>query len=515
VVDIEYVKQKSNFDLIEKVKECALRGFDSISEEDLLLFKWYGIVHEPPTEKYFMLRIRLPGGDLNSNQFIKIGELAEEYGRGFIDLTTRQTIQLHWLKIEDIPIILDELGKVGLTTRGTSGDTVSNIVTCPVSGFEKDEIYDTQYIVKDLSDFLLKSNDFLNLPRKFKISVSGCKSNCTKSEINDLGVVAVKIDNSDEIGFDLLVGGGLSSSPHLGRSLGLLVKEKDLKDVFVAILEIFRDYGDRSNRSRSRFKFMIDDWGIDRFNKVLEDKLGEKPDKLDFEYAKYNYKDHIGTFEQKQPGYFYRGISVPCGRIYSDQIKILADLASKFGDGTLKTTAMQNIIVLNIPEKHLINVDQNISKIGLATDPSLIEKGLVCCVGKDLCKYGLAHTKDCGKDILKRMNDLYVDDIKIHVTGCPHGCACHHIADIGLQGVTIKDGDERGEGFDIIVGGGLGENPTLGRRIRRGADVEHSKFFVQNLLNNYAKNKKEGESFKEFCAKYTEEEIAQFMYKPL
>lgn len=517
MVDIEYVKQKSDFNILDNIKKYALKGFDSITEEDLLLFKWYGIVHEPSTKEYFMLRIRLSGGELNSDQFLTIGRLAEEYGKGFVDLTTRQTIQLHWLKIEDLPDLLDKLDCVGLTTKGTSGDTVSNIVTCPVSGFEKEEVYDTQYIVKELSDFLLKSNDFLNLPRKFKISVSGCKSNCTKSEINDLGVVAVNVDDIDEIGFDLLVGGGLSSSPRFGRSLGLFIKEDRLKDACIAILEIFRDYGNRSNRSRARFKFLIDDWGIYRFNKVLESKLGEKPDKLDFEYPKYNYKDHIGTFEQKQAGYYYKGISVPCGRIYSDQIKGLAELSSNFGNGILKTTAMQNIIVLNIPEKHLDDVDQGISKIRLSTVPSPIERGIVCCVGRDLCKYGLAHTKDWGTDILNRMNGLNIEDIKIHVTGCPHGCACHLIADIGLQGVLIKDKEEdiKEEGFEILVGGGLGENPTFGRRIKR-VPAEEAKLLAQNLLNNYIKNRNNGESFKEFCSKYTEEEISNFMnYLPI
>ncbi|BDC36180.1 MAG: nitrite/sulfite reductase [Candidatus Methanoliparum thermophilum] len=510
MLDIEYVKQNSNFDIIENIRKYAFKGFDSIKEEDLLLFKWYGIVHEPTTEEYFMLRIRLPGGELKSDQALLIGELAEKYGKGFVNLTTRQTIQLHWLKIENIPGVLDKLNNVGLTTKGTSGDTVSNIVTCPVSGFEKDEVCDTRYIIKDLSDFLLKSNDFLNLPRKFKISISGCKSNCTKSEINDLGIVAVKTGEDGKIGFDLLVGGGLSSSPHLGRSIGYLVGKNNLKNVCIAILEIYRDYGDRSNRSRSRFKFLIDNWGIDRFNKVLEDKLGEKLDKIYFKYPRYNYKDHIGTFEQKQAGYYYKGISVPCGRIRSDQIKSLADLASNFGDGTLNTTAMQNIIILNIPEKHLNDVDKSISKIGLSTDPSSIEKGLVCCIGKDLCRYGLAHTKDCGIDILKRMNDIPVEDIKIHVTGCPHGCACHRIADIGLQGVLIKEGTKKKEGFEILIGGGLGENPTFGRRIKK-VSVEESKIIVQNLLNNYIKNRKDRESFKEFYASYTDEEILQTM----
>ena len=518
MTDIEEIKsERDGFDSLQDIKRSSVEGFDSIKEEDFERFKWYGVIHESRTGKYFMLRIRVPGGQLNSRQLGTIGELSKRYARGFADITTRQNIQLHWLKIEEIPKMIDELSAVGLTTKGTSGDTIANIITCPVAGFDRYEIYDTSNLVSDMSRHLLKNKDFSNLPRKFKIAISGCRLDCAKTEVNDVGFVAVKrkIGRGEEVGFDLTVGGGLSLVPRFARSLGVFIKPEDVIEVCTAVLEIFRDHGNRSRRNRARLKFLIDDWGEDKIRSALESKIKREFIRIETDYVRGEFTDHVGTFEQKQAGYYYNGISIPCGRITAEQMVGLAKLADDYGDGLMRTTAMQNIVILNVLKENLSKLDDGIDKLGLSKKPSPVERGLVCCIGEEFCKYGLVGTKRWGSDIVKTLGQNLIlensENIGLHVTGCPHGCAGNLIADIGLEGCLCKVDGEDAEAFNIRLGGRLGKGAMFGRMIERRVPINVAKIKIERLLGIYSKNRDKGESFKDFCARHTEQELAEYM----
>jgi len=518
MTDIEEIKsERDGFDSLQDIKRSSVEGFDSIKEEDFERFKWYGVIHESRTGKYFMLRIRVPGGQLNSRQLGTIGELSKRYARGFADITTRQNIQLHWLKIEEIPKMIDELSAVGLTTKGTSGDTIANIITCPVAGFDRYEMYDTSNLVSDMSRHLLKNKDFSNLPRKFKIAISGCRLDCAKTEVNDVGFVAVKrkIGREEEVGFDLTIGGGLSLVPRFARSLGVFIKPEDVIEACAAVLEIFRDHGNRSRRNRARLKFLIDDWGEDKIRSALESKIKREFIRIETDYVRGEFTDHVGTFEQKQAGYYYNGISIPCGRITAEQMVGLAKLADEYGDGLMRTTAMQNIVILNVLKENLSKLDDGIDKLGLSKKPSPVERGLVCCIGEEFCKYGLVGTKRWGSDIVKTLGQNLIlensENIGIHVTGCPHGCAGNLIADIGLEGCLCKVDGEDAEAFNIRLGGRLGKGAMFGRMIERRVPINVAKIKIERLLGIYSKNRDKGESFKDFCARHTEQELAKYM----
>ena len=459
-------------------------------------FRWYGLYTQRPEEDgYFMWRIRIPGGVLTSEQTRTIGRISQEFGRDVADVTDRQNIQLHWIRLPDVPEIWERLEAVGLQTTEACGDTPRNILGCPLAGVDADEIIDGSTLVKQLNDRIIGDPDFSNLPRKYKPSVTGCRHQCAVHEANDVSFVGNQLDDGS-IGFDLWVGGGLSSTPHFAQRLGVFVKREEVEDVFVGVTSIFRDYGYRRSRNKARLKFLMADWGPELFRQVLEEKyLGYKLD--DGPIAKPSsqvHRDHTGVGRQKD-GQNYLGFALRNGRLSGTQLISLADLADEEGHGRLRLTPQQKMVLLDIPDERLGVTMERLETLGFPVFSSAFRSGMMACTGIEFCKLSIVETKARAEwlysELEQRMPD-FDETIRINVNGCPNSCARYQLADIGFMGVLVTEkvnggGEvERLEGFNVHLGGHLGEPRAFGRKVR-GLRLRADELvtYAERLLRTY------------------------------
>lgn len=494
----------------EKIEAAAREGFTSLNEDDLFLAKWYGLYthrHEPG---YFMLRLKNPGGFLNSTQLKTIARIAAEQNRDFADISTRQNIQLHWVSLRDAPQILEELKAVGISTLGACGDVMRNIVGCPVAGVDAQEYFDASPVLQELHNYFVGNLEFANLPRKYKVSVSACREQCCQPEIHCVSFVGISA-----LGFDLRVGGGLSTKPYYAKRLNVFVKKEQALPVLKAITQIYRDALEyRLTRSRARFKFLIADWGVAKFREALQAKLdfpleetGPYADPAD------SYKDHVGVHEQKQPGLFYVGVPVVIGRVSGNQMRKVADLSERCGDQTVRLTVRQNLLILNVPKEKVANVLEGLESVGLGVNASPIARGVLACTGVEFCKLAVTETKARAKEIIEYLQTrvLLTEPLRIHVTGCPNNCAQASIAHIGLQGSRVAVGETSVESYDVAVGGQLGSQRAFNHFVVRKIPATQVKFRLEKLLIEYKKRRQSGELFNRFCERLGDAAIAQIL----
>jgi sulfite reductase beta subunit-like hemoprotein len=516
----EIKKQKDGLDVLGDIYRYAALGFEAITPDDEALFRWYGIyTQRPAADGFFMVRMRIPGGDLTPNQLRTIAGLSSEYGRGLADITVRQNIQLHWVRIESLPDLLDRLRFVGLSTTEACGDCVRNIINCPVSGVDHDELYDTTPLIQQTNDFFVGNRDFSNLPRKFKIAITGCAVRCVYPEINDIGMFAVHDREGGGVAFRTRVGGGLSTTPRFSKDLGVLIEPDEAVELCGAIASVFRDAGNRENRKRARLKFLVEQWEIPRFRDEVEARLGHKLRRApEPEAAPITERDrsHLGIHGQHQEGLYYVGLSILGGRTSAEDLKRFADLAEEYGGGRIRTTNTQNIILLDIPEGKLEALTRELDRYGVEYQPSWSRKAIIACTGIQFCKLALAETKNRAvelNDYLESAVDL--DDApRISVTGCPNACGQHHICDVGLEGsLTTIDGVKK-ETFQVFLGGGVGSHETFGRRIGVRLQSENLAESMARLFTRFKEDRSEGETFQEFCWRHSNQELAEFLAQP-
>lgn len=510
----EVMKQeKDGMDVIHDLYRYAKTGFDSIPEDDLERFKWYGVYRQKPKDSgYFLMRTKLPGGQINAVQAKKLSQLAERYGRGFCDITTRQTIQMHWLRIEDIPNIFAELDSVGITTSGACGDDTRNVVGCPVAGIDPDEIIDGSRELHQVSQALTNNREFSNLPRKFKISLSGCCIQCAQPDINCMGFFGLK--RGTEVGYGIKVGGGLSSAPHLAQTLPVFIKPEQVWPVSKAVAEIFRDEGYRAKRNRARFKFLVADWGVEKITQEVEKRLGFKLDRhTDFSSPKDYETDHLGIHRQKQPGLYWVGVSFPGGRIYQSKLAKIGELAAKYcapGQDAIRLTNKQNLLIINVPEANLEALKAELTANDLCYEASNFRKGCVSCTGIEFCNLAVSETKNRMLTLIEQLeaqSGWYKGKIRIHFSGCPSSCGQHQIADIGFRGARTKVGGEQVDAFDCFIGGRLGQNSRFNELLKGKIIAKDVHLFIDKLLRVYDAKKLEGETFAEFTDRVTRAEI--------
>jgi precorrin-3B synthase len=525
--EIEHIKsRKDGLDVLADIYRYAELGFDAIEPDDLALFRWYGIYTqrsqeaaesgEPgpseQTDGHFMLRIKFPNGVVSSEQLRTIGRLSETYGRGMGDITTRQNIQLHWLRIEDLPVVLDELNAVGLSFTQACGDVWRNVVGCPLAGIDGHELIDSRPLVAELERTFVGDRRFSNLPRKFKVSVSGCLHRCAQHEINDIGLVAV--EREGVVGYDVWVGGGLGASARMGRRLDVFALADEAADVCLAITEIFRDEGKRTKRTRARIKFLVDEWGVERLRAEVERKLGRElatsvapADPID------PHRDHIGIHPQAQPGLYSLGGVTLRGRFTAEQMIGVADVADRFGSGAVRCTNRQNVIVLDVPDAAVEEAAASLADIGLPTEASSFRRGIISCTGTQFCKLAIVETKDRAAELIthleRRVGDLE-GSIRINLNGCPNACAQYQIADIGLQGgiARLADGS-RVQGFILHIGGRLGEDAGFGRRVSSKAmPADDVKYAVERIVRAYKAERSPGAGFADWSAEQSDARLA-------
>src|SRR3954465_3945313 len=452
-------------------------GFDSIDPADLRgRFRWYGLytqrrpgidggktaILEPEEldDRYFMLRVRIDGGQLSPDQLRTIADVSTKYARGTADLTDRQNIQLHWVEIESVPAIWETLERVGLSTTEACGDTPRVILGCPLAGIDADEVIDATPQLEEISERYIGSPDFSNLPRKFKTALSGCTAQCTVHEINDIAFVGV-VNDEGEAGYDVWVGGGLSTNPMFAKRLGAFVRPDQAHEVWAGICGIFRDYGYRRLRHRARIKFLMNDWGPERFREVLEkDYLGYAlPDGPEPGAPQRARRDHVGIRRQRD-GNYYVGFAPRVGRVDGDTLHVIADLAEEDGSGRVRTTTEQKMVILDVPEDRTQELAAELEANDLRVRPSTFRRQTMACTGIEFCKLAIVETKQRGMDLIAELEERLPDfdePLTININGCPNSCARIQVADIGLKGQLVTDaGGNQVEGYQIHLGGSIG-----------------------------------------------------------
>jgi len=511
-----------------EIERFGREGWDSIPPEWLnTYFRWWGIYTqgdgvgavggkggEGKAVPYLMLRIRIPNGLLTSRQLATIADVAERYARGVADITVRQNIQLHWIRIEDLPAVIRALSDVGITTLGACGDVTRNVTGCPVAGVDADEIADASPLAQAATDMLNGSPDFYNLPRKFKISITGCRVWCSYPEINDVALTALRHPYTGLPGFSLRVGGGLSTDPHLAPRLDAFIPWHQALAVVKGVAEIFRDSDVlRQNREKARLKFLFlqHGWTAERFQAELERRLGEKLEPGVPEIAPEDiYRDHVGIHPQRQDGFAYVGIAVLRGRVQAAQLRALAALALRYGSGDLRTTGMQNLLVLNVPRTRAEELGREVEGLGLRLEGSPFWRGTIACTGSEFCKIALTETKGFARhlvDDLEARLPGFEQHLKIHVTGCPNSCGQHWIADIGLEGKKTKVDGQMVDAYYFCVGGAVGAHQATARPVGYRTAATEVPAAIERLLRVYLAERREGDNFRQFCAARSDEEI--------
>lgn len=519
---------KNPWDAWDEVRQFAKEGRDSVLPEWTgLYFKWWGVytqgdglgvtggtAGEGKASEYFMMRIGMPNGMLTSNQLRVIADLTKKYARNLADITTRQNIQLHWLTIEALPEVVDALTAIGLSPKGACGDVVRNVTGCPLAGLHHHELVDASPLALEIAQKLTANPEFYNLPRKFKISVTGCPEWCSYPEINDVALTAIQ--RGDEIGYTLRVGGGLSTEPHMAVRIPAFIKQAEAYNVVEAVVRIFREQQDlRENRTRARIKylFMRHGWTAESMLEAIEEKLGYKLDAApatDEHLLDDIYRDHIGITSQRQPGLSSVGASVLNGRLSGDQLAKLAELSDKYGNGQLRATIMQNILLVNVPDRETAALVIELNSLGLHVDVSAFWRGAIACTGTEFCKLAIAETKGFSKWLVSEMEDRlpgFDQQIKLHVTGCTNSCGQHWIADIGLEGKKIKKDGQTVDAFYFCVGGAVGKYARPARALGYRAAADEVPAAIERMLRAYLLARTEGEDLRAYFARTDDDSL--------
>ncbi|MCS7172079.1 MAG: MoaD/ThiS family protein [Armatimonadetes bacterium] len=513
---IERLKQeKFPLDILHELPELIARGYEAIPEEDIVRLNWWGLTHDKPKVGTFMVRIKVPGGRITPDQLIAVGRISQKYGRNYGELTTRQGIQLHWVRLEQLPEVLAEIQACGLTTVGGEGDTVRNITSCPVAGVDREELFDVRPVVEAVARFFYGNREYSNLPRKHKYTISACPAQCNAPEIHDVALVGVL--KGGRRGFAVRVGGGLSATPRLSRDLGVFVPAEPVEGV-VEVLRAITDTWQynlryRLSRAKARIKFLVDDYGPEKVRAMVEERLGHR---LEDGSAPPPLQDtdHLGIHPQKQEGLVYVGIPVPMGWVRGDQLVALGELVGEFG-GDARFTRMQNILVTGVSEERLGWLVDRLRRFHLDPHRNKLYGRSTACTDHQFCNYSVAETKGKLQQILETLEQRFgkaVEELRIYMDGCPHACAHHWVGDIGLQGTTTQHPTKgvRVEAYDVCLRGGLGSRAAIGKPILRRIPEDQITEVVGRLVEAWLRERArhgDGYTFRDFVDAHTDDAL--------
>jgi sulfite reductase (ferredoxin) len=519
-------REKNPWAAFDEIRHFAAEGRGSVLPEwASLYFKWWGIYTqgdgagalggaggEGKSSEYFMLRIPVSNGIISSVQLAAVAEIAQRHGRNLADITVRQAIQLHWLTIDSLPEIIDRLDAVGLSPRGACGDVVRNVTGCPLAGLSADEIFDASPFARGVARALAGNTEFYNLPRKFKISVTGCSSWCSYPEINDIGLTPAR--RGKDVGFSVRVGGGLSADPHLGVRLDAFVRPDQAVEVVTAIATIFREQqGLRESRDRARLKhlFLKEGWTPLKFLNELQIRLPFRLDPAMEEAVPADVlRDHVGVHRQRQAGLYYVGAAVLRGRLTGDQLAAAAELAREYGSGELRTTVMQNLLFVNVPKRNVDALVRELAAIDLRVEGSHFWRGAIACTGTEFCKLAITETKGFARWLVEEMETRlpeFDQQLKLHVTGCPNSCGQHWIADVGIEGKKIKHNGALVDAYYFCVGGSAGGNAAIARPVGYRCPATLVPESLERLLRGYLKDRRVNESLRAFLGRNSNDDL--------
>ena len=485
---------------------------------DTFRFRYHGLFYVAPAQNAFMLRCRIPAGELTSAQMRGLADMAEQWGGGYADITTRANIQIREIPPRHMVKCLLKLQEIGLTSRGSGVDNVRNITATPTAGFDKDELIDTRPFAKAVHHYILNNRDMYDLPRKFNIAFEGGGAISAVADTNDIGFMAVRVGEGQEVepGVYFRVElAGITGHQQFAKDSGILIKPNECVAVAAAILRVFVENGDRTNRKRARLKYLIDKWGIPKFIEEVEKKLTFPLVRFPLDQCIQRVAPlshgHIGAFQQPQPGLNYIGAVVTVGRMKPRQMRRLADVAQNYGTGELRLTVWQNLLIPNIPDAFVETVKKNLVKMGFHYQSTTLAGGLVACTGNTGCQWAATNTKGQAVLLARHLEKKVRLDqpINIHLTGCPNSCAQHYMGDIGLLGAKVKQGGDTVEGYHVVMGGGFGDKQAVAREIFKGVPFNELTTLLEHVLKTYLSKRKYGESFVEFTRRHSVKELQE------
>lgn len=467
------------------------------------------------------LRVKIPNGMLSSEQFRKIGEMAAKYSRGYAEITDRQDIQLHWIRGEDADTVFSSLEGIGFWTDkcgqaypGARYGDVRNVVGCPVAGVDRHELIDASGIVRKVTEFFTGNRNYMDLPRKFKMSISGCALNCAPPAVQDLAFVAVRRDDG-KVGFSLYAGGGVGAGPRLAEPIGAFIAPEDVLDVARSFVEIFRDYGSREVKSKARFKSMVQGWGIEKLRANVEDRLGRPLEDFEARMDAASSFEHIGVSRQKQEEYSYITIPVQGGILSSDLMLKLALIAERYGWSEIRLTNFQNLALIGIEHESISKVAGEVRALGFNLDASPLSWTTIACAG-NFCGKAPENVKTMVTEAAGHLEARFRDSLRnakmtIASSGCPNGCGRHLVADIGLQAVQVRRDEVLVPAYNLYLGGAAGIRPSLAVQVRAKVEPENVKFCLEKILGSYFERRRGEESFEDFCRRHTSQELSSLV----
>ncbi|HEV7508417.1 MAG TPA: nitrite/sulfite reductase [Thermoanaerobaculia bacterium] len=503
--------EKGGLDVIRDLPAMIEAGYEAVAEEDFVRMQWYGLYHDKPKLGHFMMRVKTPGGILTPAGLRVLGDISQRFGRGHGELTTRQTIQLHWLELSQLPEVLRILEAGGLSTTGACGDNVRNITGCPLTGLDREELFEVRGLIAETSDFFVQNREYSDLPRKHKITISACPHQCNAPEIHCIALIGAPRDG--ELGFAVRVGGGLATWPRLADDLGVWVPAGEALSVLRAIVDVWRlNLKSRMSRAKARLKFMVHDLGPEAFRARVEEKLGRRLLDGFVPPAPAEEHDHEGVHPQKQDGLFYAGFPVHLGLMDGATMLRLADLTESWG-GEIRLTRRQNFILSHIPEARVDEVVREVGDLGFPLRSSRLRGAAIACTGDPFCNFTVAETKGKLNEIVEHLEQVFGDEaagLRLNLDGCPHACAHHWIGDIGLQGTTLRErgpNGERLEGYDLFLRGGLGRDAAIGRPVLQRVPGEEVHLVIERLFRAFLDGREEGERIQSFFTRHADEEL--------
>ena len=552
VNSVERWKQaKHPLDVLDDVREYAAEGlsFDEIVERsdegEFERLKWAGMYTHGVQEGYFMMRTKVPGGYLSPDQAEVIGEVAAEFatapeeyggseqneiwGDAYLDITTRQDVQKHWIEIEDVPKIWDRYDEVGLTTVQGCGDGARNVLGCPAAGLTDHEAFDAQPVIDAVSDYFTGNREYGNLPRKFKMTITGCKEDCAQSQINDIGLVPAQkeIDGESFYGFHARVGGGLSDGPRMGSELDAFILPEHAVEFCRSVAQTFKELGDRTNRGVCRMRYLVEQMGPEKFEEAVRDRCTVDLPEAGVNLTESYTGDHVGVHEQKQDGLVYVGFNVITGRMGGDEFAEAAQAARKYGteESSIRLATDQNFLITHIPEENVDDLLAEPFARDYQPNPGPFSRGAVGCTGSEFCNYGIIETKDRVKRWARELDDRIdtpddLEVVRMHMSGCSASCAQPQIADIGFRGETVKveaDGSTGGDGADIVegmdfgLGGSLGPDGDFLDWVEAAVPADAVIPALEQLFDAYADERTDGERFYEWTRRVDNDRLRTIM----
>jgi len=552
---VEQWKQKKHpLDVIEDVKEYAEGelSFDEIEERagdgEWERLKWAGLYSHGRKTGYFMMRTKIPGGYLTPEQAEVIGEVAENYavapeeyggedqndiwGDAFIDITTRQDVQMHWIRVEDVPEIWTKYDEVGLTTIQGCGDSARNVLGCPAAGLDGHECFDAKPVIDAVSNFFTENREYANLPRKFKMTITGCKHDCGQSQINDVGLTPARkeVDGEDIYGFHCKVGGGLSDGPRMATTMDVFVPPEDTVEFCRAVAQTFKELGDRNNRGVCRMRYLVQQLGTEKFERAVRTRCEVAFPESGVDLTEGYTGDHVGVHDQKADGLKYVGFNVIAGRMGGDEFVEAARAAEEYGtdEASVRLATDQNFLVTHIPEENVGDLLNEPFARKYEPDPGPFSRGAVGCTGSEFCNYGIIETKNrvyrWAKALDRKIDtpdDL--DVVRMHMSGCSASCAQPQIADIGFRGETVQvddpetttndEGDNIVEGMDFGLGGALGTDNEFIDWVETAVPASAVIPAIEQLFDAYVDEREDGERFYEWCRRFGNDRLRTIMQR--